>query len=136
LGITDLARDHVQIIPAVVSPKSSHQRREKSGYAAFRTGKFGCEIRPRPTGIRKAHGHNSKNDRNLQESEQELEFSGTADANVVQPGNQRRSDNGRELAVVNGCLLYTSHHGQAALVGKHVDQPATQKDVYKRQRFW
>ena len=101
LRIPYLPRDHGQIVPTVVSPKCSHQCGEKSSHATFRSSELGREVRPRSSGIRKAHRHNSEDDRNLQQREQKLKFSRPAHPNVIQPRNQNGGSNCRNLPVVD-----------------------------------
>ena len=99
LRIADLARHHVQVVPAVVGPERSHECREKAGHAAFCSRELSGEVCPCASAIGEADGHNSENDRNLQQGEQKLEFTSAADANVVQPRNQYRGRDRYQLAV-------------------------------------
>jgi len=99
LRVTNLARHHVQVVPAVVSPKRRHQGSEEARHAAFGAGKFGGEVRPRPATVRKADGYDSEDDRDLEQGKEKLEISRAADADVVQPGDQDGGCNRHELPV-------------------------------------
>ena len=101
LRVSYLSRHHGQIVPTVVSPQRSHQRRKKPSHSAFRPGEFGREIRPCSSAIGKSNRHNSEDDRNLQQREQKLKFSSSAHPNVVQPRNQQSGGDRDELPVAD-----------------------------------
>ena len=96
------AADHVEIVPSVIRPERSDQRGHEAGDAAFRAGKCSGEVAPAATSrvarAAEADNYDANDNGDFEQREDELEFSGFLDAEIIQNRNQNRSGDGDELS--------------------------------------
>ena len=101
LGLANLARHHVEIVPAIVGPESGDQRRHEARDASLCARERAREIAPAAAAISEAHHHDAHDDADLQEREHQLKLPRLLHADVVQERNEHCGCNRRQLAVAD-----------------------------------
>ena len=101
LRLLHFARDHVEIVPAVIGPQSRDQRRHEAGHAAFCSAEATCEICPASTHrtpSAETDRDNPNNDGDFQHREHQLKFASFLNSDVVQHGDEDGGGNGDDLS--------------------------------------
>ncbi len=84
LRLPDLFSDHVEIVPSVICPERGDEGGKESGDAAFGADEVSSEVVPRSLRCAKTNGDDAENDRDFENGEDELKFSGFFYAQVIQ----------------------------------------------------
>ncbi len=86
--IANLAGDHVQVVPSIVSPQRRDQGGHEPGHSALGAGKAAGEVLPVSSAVAESNHHNAQDDGDFQEGEHQLKVAGSLDPDVIEDGNQ------------------------------------------------
>src|ERR1041385_1199892 len=99
LWIANLTADHVEVIPAVISPERRDQRGHKTSHSAFGSEKCSAKVTPVSRCRAEACSNDHGDHHNFERGHHELEVSGFAYAQIIQSGDQYRCANRDQMAV-------------------------------------
>ena len=97
LGLADLARHHVEIVPAIVGPESRDQRRHEARDAALGARERAREIAPAAAAVAEADHHDADDDADFQEREDQLKLPRLLHPDVVQKSDRGDGSNRNEM---------------------------------------
>ena len=90
-------RHHGQVVPAVIGPQRRNQCDHKSFHATLRAGKARMKVGQATVRAGKAEPGDPHHQQHLEPGKEQLKITGLLDAEVVEPGDQPRSNNGKHL---------------------------------------
>src|SRR5262249_38760263 len=107
-------RNHVHVIPAVVSPKRRHHGRHETCYSTSGALVVRREVAESPATVREASGNDDKNYQHFDYGENQLEFPCATNADVIQSADKKGGADRDQVTVRQTVMNSSNRMGEKA----------------------